>query len=383
MFIESIKFSQFEKALNEWRLEKCTLGAINLIVGKNSSGKTMTLNVIGNLGRVMSGEIKAFTSSNYELVEFKKGRGVIRYSLKCEGGKVASENVRVGSTVKLDRGGAGTDKIYFEKEKKRFQFQTPVNEVAVFARRDSIQHPFLEDFYEWGKSVRHYYFGKELGQTSFAVFQKTEDSLYKKTADPKNTQQVVAIVKQGLEEYSGIYEKRIITDMKDIGYDITKIEIVPQRRVAMAGNPPISELWGINVKERDLAGITEQMEMSQGMFRALSLIAQIAYSELTGKSLCILVDDIGEGLDYDRSTALINLLIRRVKKATTQLIMSTNDRFVMNNVPLEYWLIVHRVGNTVSYYNNRNAKKMFDSFKITGLNNFDLFSSEFYLKDYD
>jgi hypothetical protein len=48
----------------------------------------------------------------------------------------------------------------------------------------------------------------------------------------------------------------------------------------------------------------------------------------------ILIDDIGEGLDFDRSSRLIKLLIEIAEKnENIRLIMSTNDRFVMNAVP--------------------------------------------------
>ncbi len=382
MFIESIKYAQWQDTENEWSINGCTLRQINLIVGKNSSGKTKTLNVIGNLGRLISGEVKPFSSANYEQVKFKKGKRSYTYSLQCEESKVVSERVKIGSKVMMVREKGGSGKIRFEEEDRKIRFQTPDTEVGIFARRDAIQHPFLEEFFEWGNSIRHYYFGKDLGQTSFAVFQKSEDDNIKKIANPKDTQQIVPIVKQGLDDFSGIYEKRIIKDMAEIGYDISGIEVVPQRKISVAGNPPLStgEVSGIRITEKDLQCGIDQLEISQGMFRAMSLIAQIAYSELLGNPLCILIDDIGEGLDFERSTALIKLLIRRAKQTSTQLIMTTNDRFVMNNVPLDYWSIADRIGNKVHFLNQNNAKEIFESFALTGLNNFDLFSSGYFLE---
>ena len=57
--------------------------------------------------------------------------------------------------------------------------------------------------------------------------------------------------------------------------------------------------------------------------------------------------------------------------------MSTNDRFAMNNVPIEEWLIIRRVGNKVIFDNYQNSKKIFDDFKYTGLSNFDFFATSF------
>ena len=123
--------------------------------------------------------------------------------------------------------------------------------------------------------------------------------------------------------------------------------------------------------------------MSQGMFRALSLLVQITYSQLLNKPVCILIDDIGEGLDYNRSTALVKLLIEKAQKTPVQLVMATNDRFVMNNVPLEYWSVMQRIGTVSKIHNYRNSPEIFKKFELTGLNNFDFFSSKYYLKGND
>jgi hypothetical protein len=92
----------------------------------------------------------------------------------------------------------------------------------------------------------------------------------------------------------------------------------------------------------------------------------------------ILVDDIGEGLDYERAVAIIDLLISKAQSHSMQIIMTSNDRFVMNKVPLPYWSVLKRVGGTVSMFNERNSKKQFDHFKFIGLNNFDFFASDYF-----
>lgn len=118
--------------------------------------------------------------------------------------------------------------------------------------------------------------------------------------------------------------------------------------------------------------------MSQGMFRALALLIQVNFAQRSSTGGCLLVDDIGEGLDYERSTALIELLIEKGRRHGIQLIMATNDRFVMNKVPLEYWCVIQRTGAHCKIYNYKNCKQTFDEFKLTGLNNFDFLATEFY-----
>jgi hypothetical protein len=166
--------------------------------------------------------------------------------------------------------------------------------------------------------------------------------------------------------------------MDAIGYNLKEIGTAPPISLSVDVTP--GEIVGIYAKEADLNGITDQNEMSQGMFRALSLLGQITYSQLINKPACILIDDIGEGLDYNRSTALVKLLIDKAKETPVQLIMATNDRFVMNNVPLEYWSVIQRIGNVSRIYDYRNSPDLFKEFELTGMNNFDFFSSKYYLK---
>jgi len=120
--------------------------------------------------------------------------------------------------------------------------------------------------------------------------------------------------------------------------------------------------------------------MSQGLFRVLSLIIQLNYSLLAKVPSCILIDDIGEGLDYGRSKSLIDLIINKAKEASIQIFMTTNDRFVMNNTALEYWTIINRIGQKSLCYNFQNCKKVFEEFELTGLGHFNFFSSNYFLK---
>jgi predicted ATPase len=132
------------------------------------------------------------------------------------------------------------------------------------------------------------------------------------------------------------------------------------------------------VQEHDLTKELQQTDISQGMFRALSLIIQLTYSNMFKRPSCILIDDIGEGLDYERASALITLLTEKAKDSSVQLIMSTNDRFVMNNVPLEYWSVAERAPNGCRIYSCENAPEKFRDFQLTGLSNFDFFAGGFF-----
>ena len=114
------------------------------------------------------------------------------------------------------------------------------------------------------------------------------------------------------------------------------------------------------------------------MFRALALVVHLNICAFSKKKQVILVDDIGEDLDYERATAIINLLISKAKTYDLQLIMTSNDRFVMNQVLLEYWSVLKRKGGIVKLFNSQNSPKQFNDFKYLGLNNFDFFASDLF-----
>ena len=137
------------------------------------------------------------------------------------------------------------------------------------------------------------------------------------------------------------------------------------------------DLVGLNVQETALPGVTDQFSMSQGMFRVLSLLIHMNYCQLSNTGSTVLIDDIGEGLDFDRSCRLIELLREKALGSAIQLVMSTNDRFVMNQVPLDEWSVLQRDGGTVHVRNAGNSRDIFNSFKFTGLSNFSFLEMDF------
>lgn len=376
MKLTKIKFMEFDGQPNEWRLERCTLENVNLIVGKNASGKSRILSIIDSLANVLSRHRKLqYPSGDYEVL-FDKDGEEIQYFLKYENKNVLREKLLIDGNELMNRGSDGMGQIYSEEFKQNMKFQAPVEEVAAFSKMDSIQHPFLNDLFNWGDNLIRFLFGTPLGKETLVSFVKGEKE---EPFDPKDTNKVIGILKKGKDEYSGEYVSSIIRDMAFIGYEIEEIDIGSPLSIHVIGTLPAPPMC-IRVKERDLNGFTDQHGMSQGMFRALSLIIQLNYASFARLPSCVLIDDIGEGLDYERSTNLIKLIIKKAENTPTQLIMATNDRFVMNNVPLQYWTIIHRIGNRAICLNNRNSPKLFDDFEMTGLNNFDLFSSNYFFK---
>lgn len=389
MRLTQIEYSQFPNAKHEWRLEGCTLGDINLIVGKNANGKTMLYNILTNLVKLLRGERIGFGTGDWTLHFDDDGDSLI-YFLKLVEKKVYEERLTINGKDKMTRGTNGVGKIWAEKINELLDFQLSDSQLACVARRDSIQHPFFESLAQWAASFRSYSFGTDMEKSAYSEEQPAQSKRKENrfivaseglaTFDPSNPLHLV--YKKGVDMYDGnkdkkgtskkVFSRQLLSDMKTIGYDVKKIDLQPMTRFIA------QQALGLHVSENDIGYTTNQYEMSQGMFRALSLLIHLNVALLEKKASCIVIDDIGEGLDYERSTELIRLLIKKAEQSSVQLIMTTNDRFVMNNVPLEYWSVIERQPHKSVIYNYRNSKEVFDSFEMTGLNNFDFFSGKFY-----
>lgn len=377
MRLKSIDYTQFEGSPRAWSLAGLVLKPMNLIVGKNAIGKTRTLNIIHGLGRLVSGrQMPSELSSGSYRTTFEHEDRVLSYSIEIHENKVISEEFRDDNIPLLSRGAGGVGRIFQVKENTEIDFQTPETQAAVVARMDKIQHDFLSPLNSWGDGVRHYAFGDTMGRTTIALLVPNGPA-----PDPNNVNAVIGLFRKGEKDFPTRFANSIVSDMNEIGYNIENIGVMPPTDIAIQSPSVTVNPSVLFVKEMDLPGVTQQTDMSQGMFRALSVIIHLNYAVVEARPSCIIVDDIGEGLDFDRSCRLIGLVRRKSAESSGQLIMATNDRFVMNNVPLEEWSVLQRESGSVKVRNYENSKETFDRFKFTGLNNFDFLSTDFLGED--
>ena len=376
MILKKMKYCEYSSLPKAWCFDEFNLGKINLLVGKNASGKTRTLSSIFNIANLVCGDVQLIFKTGDYALELENGTDKYKYMLKYENKAIIKETLVLNDVTLVDRGLDGTGIILFEENKNFLKFQVPNNQLACVVRRDSIQHPFFQSLYDWGKATRLYSFGTELGRTSFAVY-NSQNSIDNPNLKEPSAADVVRIYKKGIDQYGNEYNNLIIKSMSELGYNIKDIGVEPNPDIKIINS--LAELAGhmMFVVEEDIDTKIYQLKLSQGMFRCLSLFAELYYAKLAGNPDLIIIDDIGEGLDFERSTSLIKMLIDIAKNSSFQLIMSTNDRFVMNNVPLEYWQIIQRRGGHCKIYNYENSKRIFSNFEYTGLSNFDFFATDF------
>ena len=173
MRLTQIEFAEFAGQPASWSLAATQLGQINLIVGKNSAGKTRLVNVINGLAKLITGKQK-FESGQYN-VTFEDGATTYKYELEIQRGEITSETLLRDSVALLTRALGGVGVIRAEKLDTNIDFQAPANVVAAYVKRDQIQHPFLDVLHNWGQYVRAYAFGTSFGREQ--ILQLTDFSL--------------------------------------------------------------------------------------------------------------------------------------------------------------------------------------------------------------
>ncbi|MBA3022896.1 MAG: ATP-binding protein [Sideroxydans sp.] len=383
MRLASLKYSEFAGTPAEWAISDLSLTNINLIVGKNAAGKTRTTRVLNGLAGLITGKTRPNFDSTYYEATFvdDENNSRITYELEIEHRKVKIERLTINDVEKLklssNSNKYSSGEMYFEKLDEKVQVQIPENSLAVASRRDNIQHGYLELLHGWAQTFQYYRFadnsenaisigGGEVSGAATEQFQFGRD--------------VVALVKYALTNFAVAFKKSIIEDMKEIGYEINDFGVtnIPSPVPINFGTPKQPE--AIFLKEKGVAKPLMQNAISHGMYCAFVILAQFRFNFLSKKSPFILVDDVGEGLDYERSTKLISILIDIAEQGSFQLVMTTNDRFVMNKVPLKYWCVINREKGIVSTFNPRNVPDAFEDFEEYGGNNFDFFAKKFFLK---
>lgn len=373
MRLESVKYSEFEGTPKHWTLAEFTLGQENLITGRNATGKTRTLNLIAGLGDLLSKDRgpKELNTGYYEAI-FTHEESNYSLILDFQNQKVRSEKLIVDGKEILTRGSDGIGKLYYTELERPLDVQVAKTELACVTRADRKQTPWLCNLTRWGSNSRHFKFGDDLPQHNILAIGSSEPNV-----NLKETVRTVEICNLGIEEFGEDFINTVVSEMNSIGFPITTFAVTPlsvetKHIRYVTATPPVVVIF-----EKDVAAPYIHSHMSQGMFRSFSVLVQLTYSIKKQQANLIVIDDIGEGLDFERAQALIKVLREKSANSSIQLVMSTNNRFIMNDVPLKDWHILKRSGSVVRDFNYRNSKAIFDEFDFTGLSNFEFFASDF------
>ncbi len=306
-----------------------------------------------------------FNSGKYDVeIELTGDRYILH--IEFEKKQVIKEKLWVNEEIRLDRRKDGKGKIWYEKQNEFIEFDLPTDALALQLRRDELQHPFVSRISLWAQQCLFYEFGSA-ERTTFRLIQ----TLYTKNGSENHA---CSKYVEAYRKFGQKFDRRITKDMARLGYKIIDVGVADLKSMDSQVTMPDGVLSIFVIEEDRPEQRITQINMSQGMFRALSLVINLNIAAMSNFRGLLLVDDIGEGLDYERSIGLIDLLLSHAKKGF-QIIMTSNDRFVMNKVPLESWCILRRSGPIVKSFTQRNSPIEFKNFKFAGLSNFEFFAS--------
>lgn len=369
MKIKNFSYFENKDKPNYWEVSETSFADINLVVGKNATGKSRLINVIRALSDILSGRIETFSSGTFQLT-LEVNESIYEYHVSFIESGIEREFLKVDNVSMFERNSSGDGAILFEELGNHINFKVPHKMLVAVSKRDDIQHSFLGKLNEWALSVAAYNFGSEFGHKNLLGNLEIDHQSNLQMGDSAN---LISVYAAGFKKFSHPFDEAIINDMRKMGYEINDVGACNIQDIQSF---PFAA-FTIYVTEDELGFKNPQAQLSQGMYRALALAIHLNYCSFSKSSQLILIDDIGEGLDYERATSIIGLLMERSRSDGIQLIMTSNDRFVMNKVPLEYWSVMQRSAGVVKVYNYENSKEKFDSFKYVGLNNFDFFTSDF------
>lgn len=342
-----MRLTHFAYKTGNWEVDSSLqLQEVNLLVGKNAVGKSRTIQAIGKtvsyiLQQTVPTESETFSS----VLLFEDNGKKIFYSFTCIQGKISYEDLIVDKTTYLKRDDEST--LLHDES-----INPPANKLTLHVRRDAVQYPYIEKIIQWAEYACGLYFNEtdidgDDNTLSYMLGQKKDLYTMVKSMTQDSLSHITSLACQ-------------------LGYPLDKIETFEA-----------DEFKKVTFFEKSINGTLFDHSLSKGMFRTLYLLIYMEYLSQQEHPSLLLVDDLCEGLDYDRSTRLGKLLFDFCLKHKIQLIACSNDAFLMDVVDLKYWNILQRKGSKVSAINIGNAPELFDNFNFTGLSNFDFFSSDY------
>jgi len=387
-----MKLIEFSHRAGDWEINNLGLGDLNLIVGENAVGKSNTWKAIKNFSEIINDLTKHIQDNitdvyyfyDYEnkiteywfLVKFEtESKKILSYEILIEFESQIKKTIEFENQINVRREilildgkkiiyreSADKAEIYSESNKELISISPPSSSLVLKVRRDTKEYIEFEQLIFWASDKKFFSFCKINSYPSGVLLAQRLNNL----------------------------DNRYVTSvLNDIGFYITDIDTFQ----ISPGSSVLNHRFvfeEINVEKKFY-----YKDISQGLKRTINLIVLLEnlvkekpvrdrYAWETSPYL--IIDDLGEGLDYRKATNLGKYLFKRCEEESIQLIAISNDNFLLDVVDLDHWNILTREGSKVSTINKKSHPKIFEDFMFTGLSNFDLLTSDFLtrkLKEYN
>ena len=337
MILTSFEYKEFGWELNDL----APLKPVNLFVGRNATGKTRSIRAIQDVTSFLQMGQSAHSFETVMKFSSKEDKTwSMEYSFKVNVFKIEKESLIVNGEQLIKR--SKTTARY-----KDVKLSPPPEKLIVQIRRDRNLYPDIERLIQWAEGVTmvtcsdiNCPLGHSLNPYSFCDL---------------------------VDSLSEVEKKKVLSQAKKLGYNISDIKTIDAARNCQF----------VQVKERFVPHLITDMDLSNGMYRTLYLLCFLSFIKQETNLSLLLIDDLGEGLDYSRSVDFGKMIFDDCKEYGLQLIASSNDAFLMDVVDIANWQVLNRKNGKVTAINSENNPDLFRKFRMTGLSNFDFFSSDF------
>ena len=323
------------------------LQTVNLLVAKNATGKSRTVRAIHAVASFLQmKEANLPRSFAAELCLCGEGDGAIelKYTFSINEGAVESETLTAGDKTLIQRTSTGA-------KLGDVCIAPPAERLVVQTRRDEQLYPEIELLMHWAEGVVFLSFS-EISPLAALDVQKERTTIpFGDLVDALTAEDKVDV----------------LTKARTLGYDVE----------SMSTFEAVKGVRLVRIKERTVADEMLGSAVSNGMMRTLYLLCFTAAMKHKPRLSLLLIDDFGEGLDFQRSNELGRIFFNDGPQTGVQLIVSSNDAFLMDVVDIANWQLLRRTNSMVHTLNAQTHPELFRQFRMTGLSNFDLFSSDF------
>lgn len=334
----------------DWQLKGLdNLALTNLLVGVNASGKTRTIRSLISVVSFLQSKPYLFQVSGFKTnLEFENEEEDFHkmiYSFEIENGNVKSESLKVDNSILIKR---TVGKALLKGE----PIDPPENKLITQIRRDRTQYPQIEKLMAWAEKVTF---------ISFSVLNPFTHIMSNPfEINPESFSDMI-------DSFTAEEKKNFLKEVSALGYKVSDIDVIS-----------VAENKIVEIKESTVKTKIVELLLSNGMLRVLYIMAfLIKLRRESDKYGLLLIDDLGEGLDYQRATELGRKVFSTCEKYKVQLIASSNDGLIMDVVDLQKWQILRRVKSRIHTINYSKYPGLYEEFYCTGLSNFDFFSSDF------
>lgn len=338
--------------LSAWQLTGLQLEQrFNLITGTNSSGKSRCLRLIFSFAKMLQNQHPLFPGAFHFTFETNTGE-TIDYHVKISN-YIELEKLTVNGDLRLQRN-ASHVRIFDDADKRFREFSLQPTVLTLHELAGSQSYPFFDALRYWARFSYAFRFDH---RQPFAFL------------DRLGTASLVNPLPDIWQHLSSESQKQLIEDLQLLGFEINNILLIVE--------DGYNQLF---ISEKDIEHAILFNNAASSLQSTIAFLLYLNYLTEKKQILTFVVDDFGKGLDYVVAEKLTKLLLNKMRINNINLILSTSNHLVMNEIDVKMWNILIRNYSNVSALNYLNTRQRFENFRLAGLPNFNLFTSPYLRK---